>query len=75
MDIGKLHAAAKDLASNNTIQGSKRASPLLPDGLVQGPPTREQVLEALEHLERHQRSTPNLQVRVVQIVPISRFPD
>lgn len=64
MDIKILHAAAKELA--NDIQNSTHASSLLPEGLVQGTPTKEHILKALEHLERHERSTPNLQVRVVQ---------
>ena len=64
MDIEMLHAAAKELA--NDIQNSEHASPLLPQGLVHGTPTKEQVLKALEHLERHQRSTPKLRVRAVQ---------
>ena len=71
MDIEKLHAAAKELANN--IQTSEHSLPLLPEGFVHGTPTKEQVLKALERLERHQRSTPNLRVRAVQQMPSLEF--
>ena len=64
MDLKKLHAAAKELA--NDIQNSVHTPSLLPEGLVQGIPTREQVLKILEPFEQCHRSRSEIQVRISQ---------